>query len=149
MIKVARKLTSTFAALAMIGSAVAGSTVAYAGTYTGTAVVTKGITLSCAVSVDLYSTPGKAIITIAPGDPLCGALTITSNPHNYTLVGGVLTIIGIRVETITLGNCFGDLSGTVITNPDGSKNLIIDDSIPPETGTLPCFVIGNLYKPAH
>lgn len=150
MIKVANKFTSTFAALAMMGSAVAASTVAYAGTYTGTATVHKGITLSCAVSVDLYSTPGKAIVSIAPGDPLCGALTITSNPHNYTLVGGVLTVIGIRVETITLGNCFGDLSGTIVTNPDGSKTLTINDTIDPEIpGTGGCSVDGVLTKPAH
>ena len=144
-----RKFTSAIAALAMMGSAVAASSAAYAGVYEGIVSVSKGLSFDCKVSVDLYATPGKAILTIEPGDPLCAALDITSNPHDYTETGGVLTIHDIRAETITLGNCFGDLSGTVVTNPDGSKTLTINDAIPPETGTLPCSVVGELNKPPH
>ncbi|MCG2840132.1 hypothetical protein L6Q21_03920 [Sandaracinobacter sp. RS1-74] len=145
-----RKFTSTFAVLAMMGYAVAASSVAHAGTYTGAVTVSKGLTFTCDATVDLYSTPGKALLTISPGDPLCSFLNITSNPHNYTESGGVLTIHGIRVETITLGNCYGDLSGTVTTNPDGSKTLNIADTIDPEIpGTGGCSVNGELWKPAH
>lgn len=147
-----RKFTSAFAAMAMMSSAfAAGVTPAQAGTYTGTVDVFKGIALNCTASVDLYDPayPGKAVVNIGPPEPNCAALDITSNPHDYTLVGGVLTIEDLRVETITLGNCFGDLEGTVTDNPDGSKNLAVDAEIPPETGTLPCFVSGTLYKPPH
>jgi len=144
-----KTFTSTVAAIAMMGSAVAASSAAHAGTYEGIVTVTKGLSFDCEASVDLYSTPGKAILTISPGAPECAALNITSNPHDYTETGGVLTIEDIRVETITLGNCFGDLSGTVTTNPDGSKTLTVNDSIPPETGSLPCLVEGELYKPPY
>ncbi|KGB52708.1 hypothetical protein FG91_03455 [Sphingopyxis sp. LC81] len=149
-----KKFTSAFAALAMMGSAFAGAVApaqAQAQTYTGTVDVFKGIDLNCTASITLTpatATTGTATVAIGAPEPTCAALNITSNPHSYSLVGGALTIAGMRVETVTLGNCFGDLHGTVTTNPDGSGSIAVDDVLPPETGTLPCYVSGTVYKPA-
>lgn len=128
----------------MMGSALAG-TAAQAQTYTGTVDVFKGIALNCTASITLNSTTGKATVAIGAPEATCAALNITSNPHDYTLVGGALTIVGVRVETITLGNCFGDLDG-VVTNPGATGSIAVDDELPPETGTLPCFVSGTVYN---
>lgn len=138
-----KKLTSAFAALAMMGSALAGAVAPAQAQYTGTVDVFKGIALNCTASITLNSTTGKATVAIGAPEATCAALNITSNPHDYTLVGGALTIVGMRVETVTLGNCFGDLHGTV-TNPGGTGSIAVDDVLPPETGTLPCYVSGTV-----
>ena len=142
-----KKFTSAFAALALVGSAFA--VPAQAGVYTGTADVFKGIALNCAVSVDLYSTPGKAILNIGPPQPLCALLTVASNPHNYVISGSTITIQAVRATTITVGNCFGDLSGTMATLPDGTKTITFDAVIPEETAGGPCYVSGTVSKPPH
>ena len=147
-----KKISSALAALAMLSTSIMASSVAYAGTYTGVVTLIKGLTLTCTVTVDLYDPlhPGKAVIDISPPvSPECDDLFITSNPHKYDIVGGVLTIYDIRVETLSIGNCFGDLSGTVTDNVDGSKTLTVNSMIPAEFGPLDCYVIGELWKPAH
>jgi hypothetical protein len=142
-----KKFASAFAALALVGSTFA--VPAQAGVYTGTANVFKGIPLTCEVSVDLYSTPGKAILNIGPPEPLCALLSITTNPHDYVISGSTITIQGVRATTITVGNCYGDLSGTMATLPDGTKTITFDAVIPEEVGGGPCYVSGTVSKPAH
>lgn len=127
-----KKLFSAVASFAMIGSAFAGSTaMAQTGVYTGTADVFKGIPLTCAVSADFASVPGKVVLSIVPPVASCAALSITTNPHNFTLVGTVLTVSGVDVNTITGSGCTGDLVA------DFTNDVIsINTSIPARPGDM-------------
>lgn len=157
-----RKLTSTFAALAMIGSSFAGATAASAHSYTfqGPVTVFKGLELECTATV--VKTPdhdsagnhlntGTVTVSIAPPtDPRCAALTITSNPMNYVQgpagAGGWkdMTIYGFRAETITLGNCAGDVVVKKREVSPGVWEMDVTTVIPEETGGGDCYIYGTI-----
>ena len=150
--KALRKISTSLAAIAMVGSSLAVTTTASAGVFSGLLWMQKGILLQCHVEVDLYDTPGKAIVTISPGDAFCAALSITSNDHDYTYdpITGELVVEDVTVSTITDGDCRGDISGIVTVNEDGSKTLTIDETIEPvNPETQTCYVWGDLFKPPH
>lgn len=107
------KFTSSFAALALIGSAcMSSAAIAQSGTYTGTADVFKGIPLNCVVSADFDPSTSTAILTISSPEANCALLSIISNPHTYTVTGSTVTVNDVNVNTITNGGCLDDLIAT-------------------------------------
>lgn len=155
-----RKITSMLAALAMVGSGLAGATAASAHSYTfsGPVSVFKGISLNCTLTV--VKTPdhdsagnhlntGTVTVSIAPPpDALCAALNITSNPMNYVQgpagAGGWkdMTIYGFRAETVTLGNCYGDVVVKKREVSSGVWEMDVTTVIPEEFAGGDCYVDG-------
>lgn len=150
--------TLAMASVALVGASSASAHHSY--TFTGDVAVFKGISLTCVATV--VKTPdhdpvtgadlntGTVNISIVPGDSNCALLTITSNPMSY--VQGAadqdgwkdMTVQGLRVETITIGNCYGPI--TVRKGPlgGGQWGMEIDTTIPQEFGGGDCQVSGFL-----
>lgn len=136
-----KKIFSAVASFAMISSTfVGGAAMAQTGVYTGTADVFKGIPLNCTVSADFASVPGKVVLGIVPPVASCAALSITSNPHNFTVIGTTLTVSNVDVNTITGSGCTGDLVATF-----DNDVISINTSIPARPGDLTgdCFIETN------
>ena len=155
-----RKITSALAAFAMVSSSFGIATAASAHSYTfqGLVNVTKGISLECTLTV--VKTPdhdengnhlntGTVVVTIGPPEPLCAALNITSNPMNYVqgaadpITGWKdMTIYDFRAETITLGNCAGDVEVKKREVSPGNWEMDVTTVIPEESTGGPCIVDG-------
>ena len=157
-----RKFSSALAALAVVSSSFAWSTAAMAShsyTFQGPVTVFKGLELFCTATV--VKTPdhdpvtgadlntGTVTVSIAPPtDPRCSLLNITSNPMNY--VQGApdangwksMTIYGFRAETITLGNCYGDIVVKKREVSPGQWEMDVTTVIPEEFGGGDCYVDG-------
>lgn len=156
-----RKFTSAISAIAIIGSAFGVATAASAHSYTfsGPVDVFKGISLECTATIvktpdhdpvtNAHLNTGTVTVSIAPPtDPRCAALNITSNPMNYVQgaagAGGwkEMTIYGFRAETITLGNCYGDVVVKKREVSPGVWEMDVTTVIPEETTGGDCFVDG-------
>lgn len=137
------KVTSSIAALAMIGSAcVSSAAMAQSGTYTGTADVFKGIPLNCVVTADFDPSTSTAVLSITSPEPNCALLSIVSNPHTYTVTGSTITVNDVNVNTITNGGCLDDITATydsvadtisvndVLSARDGGDNCTIESNGP-------------------
>ena len=158
-----RKFVTKISTLAMVSIALVGSSTASAHhsyTFTGDVAVFKGIPLNCVATV--VKTPdhdpitnaelntGTVNVSIVPGDANCALLTVTSNPMRYTQgapdVDGWkdMTVNGLRVTTITIGNCYGNI--TVRKGPVGPGQwaMEIDTTIPEEFAGGDCSVLGLL-----
>lgn len=145
-----------FAKLVMFSSALVGaqfaSTAAMAqtaptGVYSGNVDVEKGIQLTCVLTLDVNSTtPGKVGVSLTAGNPFCGALSFTGAPYNYTYTAGgggtgigTFTVHGVYVNTITAGDCSGDITATW----DGTE-FLVDTFLPTATtGTPDCTIVGS------
>lgn len=135
------KFTSSIAALAMIGAGfVSSAAMAQSGLYTGTADVFKGIALNCVVTADFDSTAMTVDLNITSPEPSCAALGIISNPHAYTVTGGVITIEDVNVNTITGGGCFDDLIATYDAVND---TVSVDDELTQRDAGGNCFITSN------
>lgn len=156
--------TKAFSVLALAGVSLFGASAANAAhsyTFTGSVNVFKGIPLTCFATV--VKTPdhdpvtgldldtGTVEIDIGPGEPNCALLDITSNPMDYEQgppdIDGWkdMVIYGLRVETITIGNCYGNITVQKRYNPiTGKWEIRINTSIPEEHAGGPCFVNGTL-----
>lgn len=137
------------AKLALFSSALVGaqlaSTAAMAqtapatGSYSGTVIVKKGLTLSCTLTLNVNATASTVGVSLTPGDANCAALGFVGNPYSYTYSSGVFTIYDVYVDTITIGDCAGDISA----DWDGST-FLIDTLLPTATtGTPDCTIEGT------
>lgn len=108
------------------------------GTLTGSVVATKGITLDCELTLTVNSSTNKGSIAMTPGDSLCNALVFNNMPYDTVYSAGVLTFKNVDVTTISLGDCYGDISAAW----DGSV-LTIDTTLPPKTGGPACVIEGE------
>lgn len=134
---------NSLAKIAMVASALFIPQVAHAtppsGTLTGTVVVQKGIQLVCNLTLNISG--GSATIALTPGDPNCAALNFNNQPYATSYTGGatgIFTVHNVDVTTITLGDCYGNISG----NWDGTT-LTINTTLPPKTGGPACTVVGS------
>ena len=158
-----RKFATKISTLALVSFALMGATTASAHhsyTFTGNVSMFKGIPLTCVATV--VKTPdhdpitnaelntGTVTVSLSPGDTNCNLLAITSNPMTYTQgapdVDGWkdMTVNGLRVSTITIGNCYGNI--TVRKGPigPGQWGMEIDAVVPEEFGGGDCSVNGFL-----
>ncbi|MBN8813283.1 MULTISPECIES: hypothetical protein [Sphingomonas] len=133
--------------LVLISSAVVGSTffgsaamaqAAPNGVLNGVVVATKGITVTCDLKLTLDAANNKGSIEMNPGDTNCAALHFNNMPYTTSYSAGVLTFHNVDVTTITIGDCYGDISGTW----DGSTLTISGAVLPPHTGGPACTVDG-------
>lgn len=154
-----RKFSSAIAAMALIGSAlVSTSAAAQVGTYTGYADVFKGIPLNCAVSIQIISFTqtssglnpvsghGTANLNITSPEPNCDLLSVTSNSHTFNVDSGAITINNVRAETITIGNCYGNMVGELVNLGSGNWEMVFDTIIKEEIGGGDCYVSGVVTK---
>jgi hypothetical protein len=130
---------SALAGSACIGTAAMAQT-APNGTLTGVVVATKGITVTCDLTITANSSTNTGTIALTPGDTNCAALQFNSQPYTTSYVGGVFTFHNVDVTTITIGDCYGDISGTW----DGST-LTISSFLPAKTAGPPCTVEGYAF----
>lgn len=82
--------------------------------YSGLVTITKNITITCPSVFITNSSGGIVDISFTslfePSDPNCNVLIVVSNPHDYTYGFGAFAINDLRISTITLGDCAGDIS---------------------------------------
>lgn len=141
-----KKFSAFIAASAMVGAALtSGAAMAQSGTYTGDADVEKGLELTCAVSATFNATTGKADLSISTPEASCAALSIISNPHDYTVTGSTVTIEDVNVNTITNGGCLDDLTVTYNATND---TITVSDVLAARDGGGDCSIdsVGPLTK---
>lgn len=140
---------NTFAKIAVLASALVMPSLASAapsdGTYTGSVIVSKGLTLSCGLTATL-TTGGTKVTAIALTGGLCPTITFNSLPYNVTSTTSSFVIQNADVNTITSGGCYGNVVGTytasTITLAATGAN-----AIPPKTGgTGSCSISGTASK---
>ncbi len=129
-------ISSAVISTAFFGSSAMAQT-APNGTLTGVVVATKGITLTCDLTLTLDAANNKGSIAMTAGDTNCAALQFNSMPYTTSYSGGVLTLHNVDVTTITLGDCYGNISGSW----DGTT-LTIDSFLPAKTAGPACTVVG-------
>lgn len=145
-----------FAKLVMFSSAIVGaqfaSTAAMAqtaptGTYSGNVTVEKGIQLGCVLTLDVDNpTSGKVGVSLTAGNPFCAALSFSGAPYNYTYTAGgggagigTFTVHGVYVNTITAGDCSGDITATW-----NGSSFTVNTFLPTATtGTPDCTIVGT------
>jgi hypothetical protein len=139
-------IMNRFNKLVLISSAVVGTTffgsaamaqTAPNGTFTGVVVATKGITLTCDLTVTVNSSTNTGTIAMTPGDALCSALQFNNMPYTTSYASGVLTFLNVDVSTISIGDCYGNISAAW----DGST-LTISTVLPPKSAGRPCTIDG-------
>lgn len=132
------KVSSFFAAAAMVGAVcVSSAAMAQSGSYTGDAVVQKGLVLTCAVEADFDSSNGTVDLSISTPEPSCAALSIISNPHTYSTSGSTVTINDVNVNTITNGGCLDDL---VVTYNATNDTITVNDVLDARDGGGDCSI---------
>lgn len=133
-----------FAKIAMVASAFliphAANATAPSGTLTGTVDVYKGVSATCALSLDL-NTAGKAKISLT-GGVVCDALQFVypdANGYNtsYDSVNSVFTVEDVYVKTYTAGDCAGDISG------DWVGGVLYISAVLPAVAGAPCLIDGS------
>lgn len=132
-------LSSAFVGAQLASTAAMAQTAPATGTYSGTVVVQKGLTLTCTLGLNINASAGTVAVSLTPGDANCAALSFVGNPYSYTYSAGVFTINDVYVDTITIGDCAGDISA----DWDGST-FLIDTILPTATpGTADCSIVGT------
>ena len=156
------KLKAAIAAISVLSTPLALSSPVQAHhsyTFVGKLNMFKGIRLNCTVTVvktPSHTTPGTGTVTvnISAPDALCPALVVTSNPSTYDQSGSDLTINDVYVQTITAGDCEGDITGTKHyigpgvdpALPGGGWVIDVDSFLPGGLGSPDCTVEGRLYS---
>lgn len=158
-------LKNKFVSFLALGASVLTPSLAMAHSYTfsGIVAVSKGLNLTCTVTV--VKTPdhdsggnhldtGSVTVTIAPpDDPECAALSVTSNPMRYEQgpagAGGwkEMTVYDFYAETITIGDCHAD--EVVIKKREvspGVWEMDVSAIIPGDSGTPDCVIDGVIPK---
>lgn len=138
-------------ALTMAGAALCAlsPTVALAqSAISGTVVVQKGSgpQLTCTATAGLDgSTPETSTqvtsLSLSGSFGLCSTVQFPNVPHDISQGGGDFTVEGVYADTtITPGDCFGDLDGTV------SSGVVSLNATLPEvdSGTGDCTIAGSL-----
>lgn len=132
-------LSSVFIGAQIASTAAMAQTAPATGTYSGTVVVMKGLTLTCTLTLNVNATNSTVGVSLTPGDANCAALGFVGNPYSYTYSAGVFTINDVYVDTITIGDCAGDISA----DWDGTT-FFIDTFLPTATpGTPDCTIVGT------
>ena len=164
-----KKLASFIVGALALTSAQAVSAVTYtpAGAWEmqGPVTVKKGLTLNCTLNIkgnvpeaapDAHGTASHGhvlnVTSVTLSGGLCGTVTFSGLPYStsytpLTATTGTLTLHNVYVNTITSGNCAGDISGTW---DNTAKTLTVNATLPAATaGTADCTVNGvlNLVKP--
>ena len=136
--------TVAIMSVALLGSQVANAhhVPAPSGALSGIVTVKKGLELECQLDMNFNPSTGMVGISLTPGDPRCAALVLSSSSYGYSYNPGTheVTVNGVYVTTITLGDCTGNISG----EGDGA-GLFIDAILP--TATVPtadCTVFGYI-----
>lgn len=125
----------------MIGAAcVSSAAMAQSGTYSGTADVFKGIPLNCTVTADFDPATSTVVLNISSPQAACAALSIISNPHDYSVTGSTVTIEDVNVNTITGGGCLDDLT---VTYNSTSDTITVDDVLSARDGGGDCSIVSN------
>lgn len=159
-----KAILTLMSSVALLGAQTAAATEAYIApaapwSFSGTVNVNKGIALTCNVTVDL-SGPDDASDTSPPFSHtdvanlsaditlsggflgLCASVSVDPVPAgNISYAGGTFTLHDVFVQTITSGDCQGDLVGTW---NGGAQTLSVSGSLPPATGGNACTMSGTL-----
>ncbi|WP_332820346.1 hypothetical protein [Sphingopyxis sp.] len=114
--------------------------------FSGTVDVNKGIALTCTLDLDATTTSSTATATPALSGGafgLCGTIGFTGAPYNvsYNSSTSTLTIEDVYVNTITSGDCAGDISGTW---DEVNNTITIDAVLPAVSGGGDCTIAGTI-----
>jgi hypothetical protein len=114
------------------------------GTYRGLVNVHKGISLTCTLELKVNApTAGKATVSYfgPPNSLACSTVTFDSQPYDYTFdpLSGDLTLSGVHVNTITIGDCAGSITATWVDD-----TILVDSALPAATAGNPCTIEGAL-----
>lgn len=122
--------------------------------FSGAVDVYKGISLTCnltlTVNVDAAGTGATATPALSGGTlGLCSTITFSNTPYTVSYSGGVLTLHNVYADTITSGDCAGNISASW---DDSTNTIDIVNAVLPEVdaGTGDCIINGpiTLTSPA-
>ncbi|NWM19999.1 hypothetical protein, partial [Escherichia coli] len=91
------------------------------------------------------ATTSKVTVSLTPPSPptpsACSLLSFVGNPYTYTFNAstGEFKVLGVYVNTITAGNCAGDITATW---DDVAHEFLIDSFLPAATAGPDCTVVG-------
>lgn len=117
-----------------------------AGTYTASVVVTLGVV------------PGQAVIPVtvtvsappAPPAPSIGGVTNAANFQlNSVVPGSLATIFGAHFTGTTVTASFAGAAAKILYQGDGQLNVVVPDSLTPQTAALVVTVDGRASEPAQ
>lgn len=117
--------------------------------FNGIVSVFKGVPLSCEVNVDIDSAGATITLTPNPASPggynaLCSSVIPNHVPTadiDYNATTKNLTFKNVFIQTITAGDCQGDIVGNWNV---GSQTLTVSGSMPAATAGAACTMSGVL-----
>ncbi len=115
-------------------------------TYSGLVDVQKGTGLPVPRGTDRgRHHEQRSTVSLTPPSPptpsACSLLSFVGNPYTYTFNAstGEFKVLGVYVNTITAGNCAGDITATW---DDVAHEFLIDSFLPAATAGPDCTVVG-------
>lgn len=112
------------------------------GSYAGTVVVNKGLTLVCTLTADV-SGGGTQInnMVLTGSGGFCSSVTFNNTPYTVTTLSSTNIVIeDADVNTITAGGCLGDANATYTSN-----SISLAAVVPAkEAGTGDCSMEGTI-----
>lgn len=133
----------------LIGAQFASTAAMAQSTISGGVTVQKGFgpLLFCTATAGLNgATPATSTevtsLSLVGSGGFCGTVQFPSVPHTITQGGGNFTVNDVFADTtITPGDCFGDLVGTISGGVITFNNAVIPEDVP---GTGDCTISGSL-----
>jgi len=114
------------------------------GTYHGNVDVQKGLAFSCVIGLNVNSTSDTVSVSLNSGSPFCAFLSFSGNPYSYSFnsTTGQFIVHNVYVNTITSGDCAGDISATW-----NGTQFTIDATLPPVNDDQECSIEGTATAP--
>ncbi|MCC2600878.1 hypothetical protein [Sphingopyxis yananensis] len=115
----------------------------------GIVAVNKGVALSCLVTLDIDSAGATIVLAPNPASPgglntLCPSVLpdhVPSSDIDYDATSKKLTLKNVFIQTVTAGDCQGDIVGTWDV---ATQTLSVAGSMPAATAGAPCTMNGVL-----
>lgn len=136
---------ATFGAQMISTSAMAQVTPPPSKTYKGIVDVEKGLAFKCLLSMTVDAGTSTVTVSLTPPAPptpsACSLLSFVGNPYSYTFnpANGDFKVVGVFVNTITAGDCSGDITATWDAV---AQEFVIDTFLPAATAGPDCTVVG-------